>query len=65
LLHLDARYKAKYGVSAIGNLERIKAMGVEPFLAEEAIKWSCSECGSLLCMHKPQCLDCGHTWQGT
>ena len=63
LLQLDARYKAKYGVSAIGNLEHIKAIGVERFIAEETAKWSCSECGSLLCMHKPQCLNCGHMWQ--
>jgi len=64
LLHLDARYTARYGVSAIGNLEQIKAVGVGRFLAEETAKWSCPECGSLLCMHKPECLNCGHAWQG-
>ena len=63
LLHLDARYKAKFGVSPIGNIEHIKTIGVQRFVAEEAAKWSCSECGSLLCMHKPQCLNCGHAWQ--
>jgi hypothetical protein len=65
LLRLDARYKTRYGVSAIANLERIKAVGVARFVAEEKAKWSCSECGSLLCMHKPQCLHCGHAWQRT
>lgn len=63
LLHLDARYRTRYGVSAIGNLEHIKAIGVERFLAEEAAKWSCAKCGYLLCMHEPQCLNCGHAWQ--
>jgi len=63
LLHLDARYKDKYGVSAIGNLECIKTIRVGRFIAEETAKWSCSQCGSLLCMHKPQCLNCGHVWQ--
>jgi hypothetical protein len=65
LLHLDGRYQAnKYGVSVIANLERIGAIGVERFVAEEEAKWSCSECGSLLCMHKPQCVHCGRAWQG-
>lgn len=63
LVHLDARYKSKYGVSAIGNLEQIKAMGVEQFLDQETTKWSCSTCGELLCMHSPQCLNCGHRWK--
>ena len=63
LLHLDARYKANYGVSAIGNLEYIKTIGVERFVAKEKAKWTCTECGALLCMHKPQYLNCGHKWQ--
>jgi rubredoxin len=25
-------------------------------------KWTCPECGERLCMHKPQCLNCGYTW---
>jgi hypothetical protein len=47
LLHLDARYKDKYGVSAIGNLQHIKAVGAKRFVAEETARWTCSECGSL------------------
>ncbi len=65
LLHLEGRYTTKYGVSVIANLERIDTVGVERFIAEEAAKWSCPECGSLLCVHKPQCVKCGHTWQST
>ena len=63
LLRLDKRYRTKYGVSVLRNLERIKAVGVESFVTEEASKWSCPECGSTLCMHKPQCFNCGHTWK--
>jgi hypothetical protein len=64
LLHLEGRYQAQYGVSVIANLERIKAVGVERFVAEEEARWSCPECGSLLCMHRPQCPACGHAWRG-
>ena len=62
LLHLDNRYRTKYGVNVIANLECIKAVGVKSYVAEENAKWSCPECGSRLCMHKPQCVKCGHTW---
>jgi hypothetical protein len=63
LLHLDHRYRARYSVSVIENLERIKAVGVEKFITEETTKWSCPECASFLCMHKPLCVNCGYEWQ--
>ncbi len=63
LLHLDRRYRTRYGVGVIENLERIQTVGVRRFVAEEATKWSCSKCGSCLCMHKPDCVNCGQTWQ--
>ena len=64
LSHLDHRYRTQYGVSVIDNLIRIKVAGVKEFIAEEAVDWSCPECGSRLCMHKPQCPHCGSTRQG-
>jgi hypothetical protein len=63
LLQLDDRYRTKYGVSVIANLACIQAVGVENFVAEETVKWSCAACGSRLCMHKPLCVNCGHVWQ--
>ena len=64
LRHLDDRYRVQYSVSVLANLERIKAVGVETFVTEETSRWTCPECDMLLCMHKPQCLNCGYTWQG-
>ena len=63
LRHLEARYQTRYGVSVIENLARVQAIGVKHFVAEEATKWSCLKCGSHLCMHAPQCINCGHRWQ--
>lgn len=63
LLHLDKRYRTKYGVSVIANLEQIGTAGLARFMQEEAEKWSCPECGTLLCMHTPQCPNCGITKQ--
>ena len=63
LLHLDYRYRTRYGVSVNENLERIQTVGAGRFVAEEATKWCCSKCGSRLCMHKPNCVNCGQTWR--
>ena len=63
LLHLDNRYRMKYGVSVIANLARIKAIGTESYVAEENAKWLCSKCGSRLSMHKAHCVTCGNSWQ--
>jgi hypothetical protein len=65
LLHLDDRYRTKYGISVVANLGRIETIGVESFVTEEGAKWLCKKCGSRLCMHKPQCAACGHTWQSS
>ena len=65
LLHLDHRYRTKYGISVVANLGRIETIGIERFVAEESAKWLCEKCGSRLCMHKPQCTACGHTWQSS
>jgi hypothetical protein len=63
LLHLDTRYRTRYGVNVIENLGRIRDVGVELVVAEEATRWTCPECGSRLCMHKPQCVNCGRPWR--
>ncbi|KAF0142936.1 MAG: hypothetical protein FD122_202 [Stygiobacter sp.] len=59
LKHLDKRYRTKYGMSMIGNLSNIKAVGIRKFISSEQTKWTCKSCGDLLCVHKPNCLKCG------
>jgi hypothetical protein len=62
LAHLDNRYRTKYAASPIDNLVSIKTTGIENFVESENKKWICPECGSMICMHKPQCLSCGYEW---
>ena len=62
LSHLDQRYRTKYGTSPIHNLRSIHEIGINNFVKSEEQKWTCPGCGSLLCMHKPQCLSCGYVW---
>ncbi len=62
LSHLDQRYRARYCTSPIANLQAIGTRGMRRFLHEEAARWTCSNCGARLCMHKPNCLVCYKPW---
>ncbi len=62
IAHLDRRYRTRYGTSVIDNLLSIKKVGIHHFVENENEKWTCPECGSMICMHKPQCLTCGYSW---
>jgi len=58
LHQLDKRYRTKYGMSMITNLESIKKLGVKRFAEEEKIMWSCPKCGGTICVHNRKCLNC-------
>jgi hypothetical protein len=62
LNHLDVRYRTKYNMSMIENLMHMKKFGIRHFMRSEKKKWTCPGCGQLICVHKPQCLSCGHKW---
>jgi hypothetical protein len=57
---LDKRYIAKYGESPIQNLLKIKEIGLDSFIESEKVKWKCSKCGELLCVHREVCLNCAN-----
>jgi hypothetical protein len=59
LKQLDKRYKTKYAMSMIENLENIKNFGLKKFVTEERIRWACSECGGIICVHRGYCYQCG------
>ena len=59
LKHLDQRYRAKYGMSMIENLENIRKFGIRKFLENEKIRWTCAECGGTICVHQRYCYSCG------
>ena len=63
LKHLDKRYRTKYGMSMIGNLENIGKLGIRQFIRNEKERWTCPQCGELICVHKPQCISCGYKWR--
>ena len=49
LKHLDKRYRTRYGMSEIENLEYIRDSGLDAFLEKEQSRWV-SERG-VLCVH--------------
>jgi len=58
LKQLDKRYRLKYHMSMIENLETIKQNGLTYFLDQEEIKWACPKCGSIICVHRNICPNC-------
>lgn len=63
LKNLDKRYRTKYGMSMIENLENIKTAGIEKFVESEQSRWKCPKCGELLCVHRVSCLKCNEIRQ--
>ena len=55
---LDKRYRTKYHMSMIKNLERIRDKGIDEFLEKEHEKWLCPNCGGVICCHNGLCLNC-------
>jgi hypothetical protein len=60
LKRLDKRYRTRYGMSMIENLEFIKGFGIREFVRREKKKWACKKCGQPVSVHRPDCTYCGH-----
>lgn len=59
LRHVDKRYRNRYGMSMIANLQDIGEFGIREFLRNEKPRWTCVPCGGTICVHKGYCIDCG------
>jgi hypothetical protein len=57
--HMDKRYRTRYNMSTIENLENIKKFGIREFVKNEKIRWTCSHCGGTICVHRRYCYNCG------
>ena len=58
LKKLDKRYRSKYNMSEIQNLEIIRDKGLNVFLKDQEKRWKCNKCGGTICVHKNECLSC-------
>jgi hypothetical protein len=59
LRNLDKRYRTKYNMSMIENLKNIEELGIRVFIKNEKIRWACSECDGIICVHRGFCYKCG------
>ena len=59
LQQLDKRYRTKYAMSMIENLEYIKGNGLSAFVEKENERWRCPKCGGVICVHRGCCHQCG------
>ena len=62
IIKIDKRYQAKYETSLILNLRTIDRIGIGSYLQLEIARWTCPDCGSLLCVHESSCQKCGKTY---
>jgi hypothetical protein len=63
LKHLDKRYRTRYAMSMIDNLQKIKEFDIEEFIDREKERWKCPQCGEIFCVHKENCISCGYKWR--
>jgi hypothetical protein len=59
LKQLDTRYRTKYHMSMIENLDAIKRDGIRSFVKGERERWSCKTCGGTIDVHHYRCSVCG------
>jgi hypothetical protein len=52
-------------MSMLSNLACIQEHGVEEFLKSERHRWTCADCGGVICVHRENCLFCGHPREQT
>ena len=55
---MDKRYREKYHMSMIENLDLIKSDGIERLLEREVTKWRCLKCGGTICCHNGLYYNC-------
>ncbi|HPV70012.1 MAG TPA: DUF3795 domain-containing protein [Bacilli bacterium] len=58
LKRLDKRYRDKYAMSMIENLNRIKEYGIDSFLLDQEKRLKCPDCDEVKCCHTHSCLNC-------
>jgi hypothetical protein len=60
LKKLDKRYRERFKMSMIDNLNFIKENGMKKFLKSQQEKYRCENCGGVICVHTDKCYECGN-----
>jgi len=58
LQKLDNRYRERFDMSMIENLEHIRDNSMDDFLKQQEKKYRCPKCGGVICVHNGICYSC-------
>ena len=58
LQKLDDKYRKRFNMSMIENLEYIRDNSMKDFLKQQEKKYRCPECGGFICVHTTFCYSC-------
>lgn len=58
LKQLDQRYKTKYKMSMLENLDYIHKYGLDALIEQQNKKYRCKKCGQLKTVHQEYCIYC-------
>ena len=58
LTGLDNRYRERFGMSMIDNLNEIKSKGINYFIESQETKYKCKKCSNLISVHSKKCFIC-------
>jgi hypothetical protein len=58
LTGLDYRYRQRFDMSMIDNLNEIKNKGINYFIKNQHKKYKCPKCGNLISVHSKKCFNC-------
>jgi len=58
LAGLDNRYRQRFGMSMIDNLNEIKDKGLNYFIKNQYKKYKCPKCANLMSVHSRKCFVC-------
>ena len=58
LKRLDNRYRQRFGMSMIDNLNEIRDKGMDHFIENQYKKYKCPKCDNLISVHSRKCFNC-------
>jgi len=58
LQKIDDKYRQRFDMSMIDNLEYIRENGMKKFLQKQEEKYKCPNCGGVICVHIGKCYSC-------
>ncbi len=56
---LDRSYRQRYAVNLVEDARQRQALGVDAYLLEEKMRWTCAACGGVVSLHDRVCSQCG------